>query len=85
MKDYAFVFLLIALIAGLNAAWVAFWALMGASSTVGAKLSKKVGLDNDSTDKNIELGKVFTGELIKKTVIRAGIALVAYIIYLIIN
>ncbi len=85
MKEYAWIFLLIAMIAGLNAAWVGFWALMGASGSAGAQLSKKVGTDNAQTDEAIKVGKAFTMEMVKKAGIRAAIATVAYIIYLIVQ
>ena len=85
MQTYAFIFLIIAIIAGINAGWVALWALLGASGTMGAQLSKKTGMDNKDTDRNIAQSKAFTNELLKKTLIRGGIAVVAYVIYLILS
>jgi len=71
----------ILLIGGLNLVWVLFLALMSASGTAGAKLSKKVGTDHDDTDQNIELGKSLTNGFLKQVIPRAIVTLIGLLMY----
>lgn len=82
METISFISLMVAIIAAINTAWTFFLALMGASGTLGAKLSKKAGTDNANTDQNIETGKSFMMAMIDKTKYRAAVAIIAYVIYL---
>lgn len=67
---------LLMLFGGLNMAWFLLWFLMGWSSTVGAKLSKKVGTDNDHTDEYIQLGENFKKEAFRKFTISTTMLIV---------
>jgi hypothetical protein len=61
--------------------WILFWQLLNASSRAGAKLSKKIGTDNEHTDESLEQNKTFTKELKQKLTIRACVTLAGFLFY----
>ena len=70
------------LIGGLNTLWRLLWFIMAQSSITGAKISKKVGTDNENTDKNIELGKSFSKQLINDLVPRVVVTAIGLLMYI---
>lgn len=70
------------LLGGINTLWKLLWLVMAQSSMAGAKLSKKVGTDNENTDKNIEIGKSFSKQLIDDLIPRVVVTVIGTLMYL---
>ena len=68
---------------GVRLAWVLLFYVLNVSGRAGAKISKKVGTDNDETDQHIETSKKFDKELIEKILWRGGVIVLGLILYLI--
>ena len=68
------------LIGAVNMAWFLLWFLLAWSSTLGAKVSKKVGTDNDNTDNNIQLGEAFKKEALQKFAISTALLIVGSVL-----
>ena len=64
------------LMGAVNMVWFLLWFLLAWSSTLGAKVSKKVGTDNENTDSNIQLGEAFKKEALKKFAISTALLIV---------
>ena len=60
--------IILMVIGGLNFAWFLLWALMAWSGSMGAKMSKKVGTDNENTDKAIAIGENFAKDALRKVI-----------------
>ena len=73
------------LLGGLNMAWFLLWALLAWSGTVGAKLSKKVGTDNENTDNAIAIGQDFKKKALNKFITSAVLAGVGAILYFLVG
>ena len=61
--------------------WRALWLVLTQAGILGAKLSKKVGTDNERTDEHIETGKNFREELITGILARGLIVLIGFLMY----
>lgn len=70
------------LLGGINTLWKLLWLVMAQSSMAGAKISKKVGTDNENTDQNIEIGKSFSKQLISDLIPRVVVTVVGTLMYL---
>ncbi|MGD1951367.1 MAG: hypothetical protein ACFB14_17220 [Leptolyngbyaceae cyanobacterium] len=68
------------LMGAVNMAWFLLWFLLAWSSTLGAKVSKKVGTDNENTDSNIQLGEAFKREALQKFAISTGLLIVGSVL-----
>ncbi|MEZ4437228.1 MAG: hypothetical protein R3F65_32950 [bacterium] len=75
---------LLMILGTVNAVWFALWALIAWSGSVGAKMSKKVGTDNQHTDAAIEVSRDLGRQAIEKLTISAVLfgvgALLVYVI-----
>ena len=71
-------------VGGINLVWFLLWALLAWSGTLGAKISKKVGTDNEHTDAAIKTGENFGKTAIKKFVTSAILLSIGAIMYYII-
>ncbi len=70
---------------GINIAWFLLWSLMTWSGTLGAKISKKIGTDNDQTDATIAIGQDFKKKLLSKVIISSILAAVGAIMFFLIK
>lgn len=70
------------LLGGINTLWKLLWLVMAQSSMAGAKISKKVGTDNENTDQNIEIGKSFSKQLMSDLIPRVAVTVVGTLMYL---
>ena len=69
------------LVGSVRTVWILFWYILNSSSQVGTKISKKIGTDNENTDKYLEDSKGFSSELKEKLIWRVGITLVGFLLY----
>jgi hypothetical protein len=72
-------------IGALNFAWFLFWALLAFSGSAGARLSKKVGTNNEGTDDAIRLADSFGKIALTKIGISAALAGIGCICYCLIG
>lgn len=73
---------LVLLIGGLTAGgFTLLWFLLSLSGTVGAKLSKKFGTDNEDTDKHIQQGENLSKSTFKKLLIELLVAGIGFLIW----
>lgn len=70
------------LIGGINTLWRLLWLIMAQSSMAGAKISKKVGTNNENTDKNIEVGESFSKQILSDLVPRVAVTIIGLLMYL---
>ena len=77
--------LILMLLGGVNIVWFLLWALIGWSGTLGAKLSKKVGTDNEHTDDAIAIGKDFGKKALSKGITSAVLMGVGAILYFLVG
>lgn len=71
----------IMLIGGLNFLWILLWYVLSLSGQAGAKISKKVGTDNENTDQYIEENKSFNKDLIQKLAVRGIVTFIGALMY----
>ncbi|WP_291727184.1 hypothetical protein [Bernardetia sp.] len=70
------------LIGGINTLWRLLWLIMAQSSMAGAKISKKVGTNNENTAKNIEVGESFSKQILSDLVPRVAVTIIGLLMYL---
>lgn len=75
--------LILMIAGGARFVWVLLFYVLNISGRAGAKISKKVGTDNDYTDRHIESSKKFDKELQEKLLWTGSVLLVGLILYLI--
>lgn len=65
----------------INLAWFILWALFGLIGSGSAKLSKKIGTDNEYTDGAISIAQNLKKEAVKKIAISAVLIGVGAVLY----